>query len=166
MQRVLEAAAQNPLMIPPDLMSYILDYIQTSRLIIPIGQVFGFAQFTAQIVTDASGVTSSSTSYGDPVGTAGPLLDGLPSGNYVVAHGAVSKNNTSSDNALVSVQVNGTAADDVDATFATVTEYVSVSRMNLKNLPNPSNSLSLKYRVTGGTGSYQNRWLLALKYSN
>lgn len=44
MQRVLQAAAANPLMIPPDLMAYILDYIQTSRLIIPIGQVFGFTQ--------------------------------------------------------------------------------------------------------------------------
>lgn len=44
MQRVLSAAARNPNLIPDSFMAYMLDWIQTQRLSIPIGQVFGFRQ--------------------------------------------------------------------------------------------------------------------------
>ena len=43
MQRVLSAASNTPNLIPPDFMAYILDWIQTQRLNIPIGQVFGYS---------------------------------------------------------------------------------------------------------------------------
>lgn len=42
MQRVFTAAMQNPNLIPDQFMAYVLDWIQTQRLIIPIGQVFGY----------------------------------------------------------------------------------------------------------------------------
>ena len=58
MQKVLQAAAENPLMIPPDLMSYILDYVQTSRLSIPIGQVFGYQRIAPQVITDFAQIPS------------------------------------------------------------------------------------------------------------
>lgn len=42
MQRVLSAASRNVNLIPSDFMAYIVDFIQTSRLQIPIGQVPGY----------------------------------------------------------------------------------------------------------------------------
>lgn len=50
MQRVFQAAAANPLMLPPEFMAYIFDYIQTSRLQVPIGQVFGWQRVATQSV--------------------------------------------------------------------------------------------------------------------
>lgn len=44
MQRVLAAASRNVNLIPSDFMAYIVDFIQTSRLQIPIGQVPGYSQ--------------------------------------------------------------------------------------------------------------------------
>jgi hypothetical protein len=49
MQRVFQAAAANPLMLPSDFMAYLVDYVQTSNLAIPIKQVFG-----AQNLVDAT----------------------------------------------------------------------------------------------------------------
>lgn len=42
MQRVLSAASRNPNLIPSDFMAYLIDFIQVSNLVIPIGQIFGF----------------------------------------------------------------------------------------------------------------------------
>lgn len=72
MQRVFQAAAANPLMVPPDLMAYILDYIQTSRIIIPIGQVFGFSQQTdIRGHVDSAGLIANGTGFSVTKGPAG-----------------------------------------------------------------------------------------------
>jgi hypothetical protein len=52
MQRVLSAASRNPNLIPADFMAYLIDYVQTSRLTIPIGQVFGYQRIAPQVITD------------------------------------------------------------------------------------------------------------------
>jgi hypothetical protein len=54
MQRVLAAASQNPNLIPADFMSYVLDWIQTQRLEIPIGQVPGYSQFVNNAIANAT----------------------------------------------------------------------------------------------------------------
>jgi hypothetical protein len=52
MQRVLSAASRNVNMIPTDFMAYLIDYVQTSNLQIPIGQVFGYQRIAPQVITD------------------------------------------------------------------------------------------------------------------
>lgn len=42
MQRVFAAAARNPNQIPNGFLPYVLDWLNTQRLEVPIGQVFGF----------------------------------------------------------------------------------------------------------------------------
>jgi hypothetical protein len=58
MQRVLSAASRNPNLIPTDFMAYLIDYVQTSRLSIPIGQVFGWQRVSTQIITDFAQIPS------------------------------------------------------------------------------------------------------------
>lgn len=58
MQRVLSAASRNPNLIPADFMSYIVDFIQISRLQIPIGQVPGYSR---QVASSASYYAGAST---------------------------------------------------------------------------------------------------------
>jgi hypothetical protein len=47
------------------------------------------------------------------------------------------------------------------------TQYVSSSRMVAYTLTDPSNTVSCVYKIEGaGTGSFQLRWLFALRYGN
>lgn len=60
MQRVLSAASRNPNLIPTDFMAYLFDFIQTQRLEIPIGQVFGYQSHATQVITDFAAIPSPS----------------------------------------------------------------------------------------------------------
>jgi len=51
MQRVLAAASRNPNLIPADFMAYVIDYVQTQNLMIPIGQVFGYQRIAPQVIS-------------------------------------------------------------------------------------------------------------------
>lgn len=82
MQRVFQAAAANPLMIPSDLMAYIFDYIQTGRLQIPIGQVFGYR--TVSILT---GVVNSDGSVNEGLGFS--VSHVAASGRYDITYSKV-----------------------------------------------------------------------------
>lgn len=166
MQRVLNAAAANPLMIPPDLMSYILDYIQTSRLSIPIGQVFGFSQFTAQF--DLVGTTAESTASGSYVdlATVGPTLDGLPDGRYILLYGALMDISIDTGTAYMSPSVNGVTPSNDDAVETSSTSFTSLMTVRPKDLrAGGSNSVVMQYAATN-TGRYVSRWILALRFAN
>lgn len=168
MQRVLAAASKNPNLIPPDFMAYVLDYIQVSRLQIPIGQVFGFSQFTARIAPDVlTQEATSSVTYTD-LATVGPTLDGLPDGQYVILFGAAAVSNGAGIGARVSFSLNGGAAQDASSILVE-DKQASISRGIIQALHNGSgNMIQLKYRVgnVANIGTFQNRWLLALKYGN
>jgi hypothetical protein len=88
MQKVFAAAMKNPSLIPADFMAYLVDYMQTTRLNIPIGQVSGFTRFTPQVLHGAFSPTSfSNTTPGDPPNGAFTLTP-LPSGRYFFIYGA------------------------------------------------------------------------------
>lgn len=155
---------------PMNLPSTFWDYATQSWLkdapVFPISQVFGFVQFTALsapvvITTEtiASGV------YGD-LATVGPTLTGLPDGQYLIIFGALVHTSAAGIASLMSVQPNSTLAVDSDALQSQAVDPVSCARAITKSLSNNgSNTLTAKYR-SGGTGTYSNRWLLALKYAN
>ena len=168
MQRVFQAAAANPLMLPADFMSYIVDYVQTSRLIIPIGQVFGFSGFTAQ-ASDfiATSETTTSNTYTN-LATVGPTLDGLAAGRYVIFLTSLSAIATAGGQAYMSVSVNGAAASDTGSSQVWTSTFASVTVPSLVTLSNPGgNSLVAKYRSSNGsTATFSNRQIFALKYAN
>lgn len=58
MQRIFSAAVTNPSQIPSDFMAYLVDFIQTQRLSIPIGQVVGYQRFATQVITDFRDIPS------------------------------------------------------------------------------------------------------------
>lgn len=171
MQRVLSAAARNPNLIPADFMAYILDYIQTSRLQIPIGQVFGFTQFTAQqdVVGLGSAESTSSATYVD-LATVGPSLTGLPDGQYIIIFGCDAHNSATGVGSIMSLSINGVAAVDTDSCqMPDQTKDTSMARAVVKTLSNGgANSVIAKYRegYAAGTATFTHRWLIALKYAN
>lgn len=175
MQRVLSAAAQNPSMIPESFMAYVLDWLQVNNLQIPIGQVFGFQKFlstqvTVDFISDNGVGTTTSATYGDLTGaTAGPELDGLPDGKYLILFGAAAGSGvTATETALVSILVNGVAATDNDAAQNQNAALASIVRGVPKSLSNNgSSSVKLVYREAGGgSGTFSFRWLAAIRYDN
>lgn len=170
MQRVFAAAAKSPTQIPDGFLSYVFDWFQTQRLEIPIGQVFGFAGYTVQFVADNGAGTVTSTSYSDLTSaSAGPQLSALPDGRYFILFGAAAGSGVSgTEEALMSVSINGAAASDNDAAQSQSSALVSVARGLTKDLSNGgSNSINLVYKeLGGGTGSFSFRWLAALKFAN
>lgn len=150
MQRVFQAAAQNPLMLPADFMAYLFDYIQTSRLQVPIGQVFGFQRFLSTQVT-AFLNTDGSLSVGAHVTdtAAGPSLSGLVPGSYIL---------------IASFDQSGLdAASLVTSTGLSVTQNPSAQ---LYTLTGTSITSTLSATGGGAGGSIGNCWLLALRYDN
>lgn len=171
MQRVFQAAAENPLMLPADFMSYVLDYVQTSRLIVPIGQVFGFSQFTANIATPVSTLESTTSTTFGALTTAGPSLSGVGDGKYLILFGCEADIATSGQQALMGISVNGStpASANGDACAGASTTAVSgVSIATAKTLSNAgSNTITAQYASSGGSSaSFRNRWLIALKFAN
>ena len=169
MQRVLNAAAQNPNLIPDTFMAYVVDFIQTSRLEIPIGQVFGFVGYTVQASSLVGAFESTSaTAYGD-LATVGPTLDSLADGNYLVLLVADIDIATAGKEAHMSYDPNGAGASDTWSAQCRSSDFVTCCRPSLVRLASGANTLTAKYRSdTAGaiSSTFGNRQLFALKYAN
>jgi len=167
MQRVLRAAAQNPNLIPDEFMAYMVDYVQTAGLVIPIGQVFGFSGYTVQSSDYIAAFESTpSLTYTD-IGTVGPTLAGLPDGNYLVLVCADIDNSAAGQESHMSISINGVAATDTDSAQCREANFVSCTRPSLHRLANGgANTLVAKYRTSAGSAFFGNRQIFALKYSN
>ena len=126
----------------------------------------GFSRFTPNPADRiATSETTTSSSYAN-LATAGPTLTGLPSGRYVVMFGFTG-GQAAGTTAFMGVEVNAVAASDDEAAKASVAGPLSVMTCVSKTLTAGSNSITAKYKQTGGgTGTFAGRWLVAFRYSN
>lgn len=164
MVRVFAAAADRPDLIPQTFLAYLVDYIQTNAQIVA-SQIAGTILTS---ITPASSVTAAesttATAYGD-LATVGPNLTALAAGRYIVLQGAQAKISSSADQAFMSVAVNGTASDNDAAVTANV-DPASIATLSLQSLTAQSNTIKAQYRVNGGTGTFGQRKLIAIRYAN
>lgn len=132
---------------------------------IPIKQVIGFSAFTANQAQVLDADTTSSATYVD-LTHPGPTLTGLPAGKYVLLFGCVYSNTSASDG-FISPSVNGSTPSDSDGAQTQDPSSLRVNMMRAVtvDLTTDSNTVKLQYRVGAPTGSFQTRWLIALKYS-
>lgn len=132
---------------------------------IPVYQLQGFGQFTAQSGYVGAEETTSSATYAD-LSTSGPTITGLSPGSYILWYGA-SLQAPTSNAMLASLSVNGSTPTDSDAVESQTDTNVSVSRAQIITFSLASNSVKLQYRVSGGSnGAARYRFLIALKYAN
>lgn len=178
MQRIFSAAVANPSQIPSDFLAYVVDYIQTQRLNIPIGQVIGYSGTIPQLSDVQTAETTSSTSYTD-LATVGPELDGLNDGIYLVYVGAYIAFGAGQTDAagLVSPSINGAVPSDVNAAIlgggvtpsGTVQFSSSVGQWSLASIKTGApNSIKAQYRagLNTTTVQFQYRRLIVLKLGN
>lgn len=165
MVRLFNAAADRPDLIPQTFLAYFVDYIQTANLQIAVSQITGqtLSLTPAEAVTAPQSLTS--TAYGD-LGTVGPELTSLTSGRYAFLYGAQASISANADQALMSIAINGGAPSDADAAVTANTDLASIFVLSLHTLTAQSNTVESKYRVTGGTGTFGQRQLIAIRYAN
>ena len=159
--------------VAPNFFAYMVDYLAVNQPFIPISQISGFSQFTAQYATVSTEQAITSSTYGN-LGTTGPQITGLPDGKYLFIYGAALEGRPT-DNATIawmSVSFNGAAASDNDGIRQQGELAIPASRATVATLQNNgNNTVTAKYRwessgtpASNPTASY--RWLVALKYAN
>lgn len=169
MQRIFSAAVQNPSLIPPNFMAYVVDFIQTQRLNIPIGQVVGYTQTRAQQArVSTSETTPASVAYVD-LTTVGPKLDGLGDGQYIFWFGALN-NQGAGASSFMGLKINGTEADDANAVqWITNGSFIpGATAISARLSSGGPNTVTARYRtsVAATPATFANRWLIAQKIAN
>lgn len=147
------------------------NWLNVNPPIVPVTNINGYLnQWVAQIdfVAPESAVTS--TSYDDPASPIGPILTGLPDGEYVFLFGAaaigISASNTRQ---FIGLQINGVnPSDDSESIEAQQDLHCSLAMANLQTLANDgNNTVKMVYRSTNGDSvDSSSRWLLALRVAN
>lgn len=112
--------------------------------------------------------TRTSTSYGD-LATVGPAVTVTTGANAIVMTSSVVQNNTASENTYFSYAVSGatTISADVDGEAwlysSAAGQGARIGMVNMNTTLTPgSNTFTMKYRVTGGTGTFLNRRIIVI----
>lgn len=112
--------------------------------------------------------TTASTSYTDTA-TAGPAVTVTTSTEAMLFFGAHMSNSSAGDECWVGYAISGAttlAASDSRAAMATSNAaddaYTSYITLNQTVLTAGSNTFTMKYRVTGGTGTFNHRRLTVI----
>lgn len=133
---------------------------------IPVYQLQGWAQFSGSYAEVAASEAITSTSYTD-LTTSGPSLTGLSPGIYLILFGAKVSHSDQGGTSRMSLSLNGSTATDADGWIQTnFSGSTSPMRAIQKTLSESSNSITCKYKVGGGTGTWSDRWLITMRTGN
>ena len=160
----------NSLQLPKDTLGYLVEHLSLNQPMIPVSQLSGFTQFTAQAAPTIGGAAETTTSASfTTLTTTGPILTGLPNGKYLVLFGALMRTTPADGSyfAYMGIRVNTTDPDVADAAETSARDWVnSVFVITTTLSSGDNNTLEARYRTdAGGTGYFGQRWLVALKYS-
>jgi len=173
MQRMLSFPEE----FPRKLGSWISEFIAVNGLEIPASQIRGIQAFRPLINVLSANVPTGSTTYVDG---GGPELVDLASGTYLFLYGFQFGQNTGNNEgyALASPSINGAAAADGnavrtrfllgsdDATSDADKTNGSAIFFKTHTFTEPTNTIRMKYRVTDGSISFTNIYIIAIKLSN
>jgi hypothetical protein len=192
-RRILEALAQRPERIPSSFIAQIIDQVQVSNILVPIGQIVGFTPYANNIASQGTALASTvsdvaalaaqledqftilsdfvatqqsttSNTY-TSLATAGPQITGVDDGSYLVVWGFTGHSSAGTDYARMGIKVDTTEPVDFDSCITAPTTFSSVSRAKNVVLTGGGNhTLLCRYRVDSGTGTFSGRWMLAFKY--
>lgn len=159
---------QDPTLYPKEHKAWLTSYLELNPPLLPISQIAGFSGFTAQSARVSAGESTTSGTY---AAITGPDITGLPAGQYLVLFGASNvRSSVAGGIQYMGVRVNSTDPTDAEAAYAEASVGGSgssgISAAIVKTLTTKNNSLSCRYRVSAGTGSYANRFIIALRISN
>ena len=147
--------------------AWLSDYIAVNGLEIPISQIRGANQFRALVAEGVSGEETTTSAAYVSLATGGPTLSGIGKGQYLFFHGCTLRVDAAGDEARQTIQFNDETAVSDNACFSALTEYTSPMRVIPRTFDDFNNTVTCTSLVEGGgTGRFQLRWLIGLKYAN
>ncbi len=163
---ITPGALGHPLEFPAEFKQWLTDYVATQTPKFPISQVFGYQLQRVRTATVDASETRATNSYGD-LATVGPTLSNLANGWYILVFGADTASSATAGGTKMSPQINGVAAvDDNACSFIPLyptPARTSNLRMVMVHLDAGTNEIIMKYKQASGTGTFQFRFLHALK---
>jgi len=117
--------------------------------------------------TVSTSQTTASTSYAN-LSTSGPTVTVTTGAQAIVMWSAFTQNSTSGASNAIAFEISGAtthSASDVDATrfqAASNSDFERSSGLAFVSLTPGSNTFQMKYRVSGGTGTFANRHLCVI----
>ena len=143
-------------------------YFEQVGLAIPVNQLTGFSQFTAQqsnVITDES---TSSATFVD-LATVGPQLTKLPAGKYLFIFGALCGTSAAAAIDHIGISFSGAAVaagESIDVSTSTDIEWGVYCVLHTFTDANAiNNTATMKYSTSTGTADFRERWLIGLKYA-
>lgn len=147
-----------------------MDQTMPAKALTPGGFFVGTAVNTIAERSIAQGTVSAtetrtSTAFGD-LTTVGPAVTLTTGTKAMVVVTAQLSNNTLNSYAIVSYAVSGSTTIAASDSFALTlqsggsSQYMATSHVSHQNLNAGSNTFTLKYRVTSGTGTFLRRRIL------
>lgn len=162
-RRVIEEYLADPIRFTQVFKTWVAEWPFLNGVDIPLSQIVGFSQNQALHDQVTTSETTTSTTY-DDLATDGPELAGLGPGQYLILFGAFGNNSAASHR--MSLQVNATEASDADSILWGTASNSAAVRAITKTLTASTNTLTAKYKTTSDTATYQDRWLVALRFAN
>ncbi len=159
--------------------SWIADYIAVNGLEIPASQVRGFNQFRPRVARNGSVVSIGGTTYVTAAG--GPRLDDLGKGTWFFLYGFQFATNEGNNPGygLISPSINEETPSDgnavrtknmlgSDAPSVSTEDRTNGSAMYFMTteLTEEKNNVELQYRVTDGSMTAENVYLIGIKIGN
>lgn len=164
----LRKVFSSPLDIPAEWKAWLVSYLEANPPQIPIGQVLGFAAFTAsygqQPLTSAITVANAWQSLSN----TGPTISQLPKGKYVLLYGC-NYDASGGSTGYMGYCINGASVPNGYLFEAPVQiERFLLMRADVIELPLDSspNEITFKYQASQVGPSFAARWAMALKYAN
>lgn len=155
--------------IPDSFKAAMTDYLSVNPPAIPISQILGFSQFTANASArvGSSDETTASTAYVN-LATVGPTLSGLADGSYLVFLRAVLRSGTAGEGAVMGVAINGGSPGTDTEIIQKNDQDTTVTGFFITTLSGGNGSLQAKYRSTdsGATAVFSGRQIAAFRYAN
>lgn len=143
-------------------------WLEQVGLAIPVNQLTGFSQFTAQQAKVDADESTSSAAFTD-LATVGPMLSNLPAGKYLFIFGALCGTNAAASTDAFGLSFNGVAVqsgDLVDVPTSTDLEWGVYSTLHTFTDANAvNNTAKMQYATSAGPSDFRERWLIGLKYA-
>ncbi len=145
----------------PEALGELRAWIELAGIAIPISQLRGFTQFAVQSARVAASESTSSSTYTN-LATDGPSIPGLPAGKYLFMHGFQCVSTVGG--AYASPSVDGATPSDADA--AAISSGGPVMYVATGTITNQNGAtVKLQYRSVGGSSTFKDRWLIAIRYA-
>lgn len=175
-RKALQRSLSFPEDLPPKFKSYLIDFIAVNLPQIPISQIVGISTLetrilgaiSAQLNKTSASESTASTSYTN-LTTVGPTLT-VRDGIYAVFHGSSMQSHAvgfPARTAYMTMEINGSNQGDGEAATVSSDSMVTGFTINLETLTLATNTITAKYKVSGGDGAtFASRFLFALRIGN